>query len=136
MSPALPFLCLALAPLWSRVSLRSRVVLGGLALYGGCLALVAVSTTAQPPDRFKRPVTELLLPAFARGELSLNHQAFVEQDLVRRRDPIAHAWNLGEQLGLAGRTSLIPLFLSWGLLSFGWWTTRPPGAAAPSDRSG
>src|SRR5439155_14318277 len=87
-----------------------------------------VSTTAQPPDRFKRPVTELLLPAFTRGELSLNHQAFVEPDIVRRRDPVAHAWNVGEKLGLAGRASLVPLLLSWTLLAFAWWTTRPPGA--------
>src|SRR5205823_8888224 len=125
MSPALPFLCLALAPLWSRASTRSRVLLGGLALYGGCLTLIAVSTTAQPPDKFKRPMTEFLLPAFSRGSLSLNHQAFVEPDLVRRRDPVAHAWNVGEKLGLSGHASLIPLFLSWGLFSFAWWTTRP-----------
>jgi hypothetical protein len=130
LSPALPFLCLALAPLWARAAVPSRVVLGALALYSASLTLVAVSTTVQPPDRFKRPVTELLLPAFARGELSLNHQAFVEPDLVRRRDPIAHAWNLGEKLGLSGRASLVPLALAWGLLSFAWWTTRPlrPGA--------
>jgi hypothetical protein len=139
MSPALPFLCLALAPLWSR-SRPFRVVLGSLAIYGGCLTLVAVSTTAQPPEEFGRPVTELLLPAFSRGDLSLNQQAFVELDLVRQRDPIAHAWNLGEKLGLSGHASLMPLFFSWCLVSFAWWTTRPaapratgkaPGAGTP-----
>jgi len=128
MAPALPFLSLGLAFLWSRAPIASRAALAAVALYGCCLTFVAVSTTAQPPDRYRRPVSELLLPAFVRGEMSLNHQAFVERDIVGRRDPVAHAWNLGERLGLSGWASLVPLLLSWALLAFAWWTTRPPAA--------
>lgn len=116
-TPGLPFLALGLAPLWDRgrQALRS-VLLVGFA-WGVAATLVAVSTNPQPPSSFKAPMRELLLPAFADGDLSLNHQTFVHggaaPDLMRgNRIPHA-AWNLGEIAGLRGHASLLPLVLVW-----------------------
>ena len=113
MAPALPMMSLALALLWSRAKPALRVLLVLLALYGAGLTFVAVSTTAQPPDTYHRPVTELLWPNFAKGRVSINWQAFVEDNLRERRDPEAHAWNLGEKIGLTGWWSLVPLVMIW-----------------------
>jgi len=121
MGPALGFLALALAPLWTRATPLLRAGLTALALYSAALTLVAVSTTAQPPDDYKKPLGELLWPNFAQGRLSINHQAFVEDAPVRQRDPIAHAWNLGEMLGLSGHASLAPLGVTWIIVGLGWW---------------
>jgi len=118
MSPALPFLCLGLAPLWSRAPLLGRAVLGALALWGAAVALVCVATTAQPPELVQRPVEDLLWPAFRCGDLSLNHQSFFEAgsdwEQLRDRPPAEHdAWNVGEALGLHGLGSLAPLGVVW-----------------------
>lgn len=114
MAPALPFVALALAPVWSAAKPIVRVGLGALAAYGAALTFVAVSTTALPTSASRDPVAELIWPSFANGHLSINHQAFVESDPSDRRDPIAHAWNLGERAGLGGWASLTPLFAMWG----------------------
>jgi hypothetical protein len=118
-TPGLPFLALGLAPLWDRgrQALRS-VLLVGFA-WGVAATLVAVSTTPQPPSSFKAPMRELLLPAFADGDLSLNPQTFVHgnasPDLMRGNRVPHAAWNLGEIIGLRGHSSLAPLFLVWML---------------------
>jgi hypothetical protein len=135
MAPALPFISLGLAPLWSSTKSWLRLVLGALALYGAVVALVAVSTTAQPPDTYRKPLTELLWPNFAQGRLSINWQSFVEDGLREKREPIAHAWNLGELTGLTGRASLLPLFAIWLVIGFVWWRFRireGSGRIAPS----
>src|SRR5262249_6840303 len=87
------------------------------AVAGGALALVGVSTMAQPPADFRRPVTELLLPAFLDGDLALNTQRFTDGGanggaLRAHVDPKA-AWNLGMKIGLAGHASLAPLAIVW-----------------------
>jgi hypothetical protein len=60
---------------------------------------------------------ELLLPAFADGDLSLNHQTFVHggasPELMRGNRVPHAAWNLGELAGLRGRASLLPLAVVW-----------------------
>lgn len=132
MSPALPFACLALSPLWMRARSRGRAMLVAIALYGAVLAFVAVSTTAQPPEEVASPVADLLWPAFARGELSLNHQAIFEPAVSRNRDPATHAWNVGEKFGLIGHVSLAPLLLVWGLLGAVWW--RSVKASSHKDK--
>ena len=124
MAPALPFLCLALAPLWSRAKTGPRVVLSVLAVCGVALALMAVATTAQPSEHYKNPVPYLLWPNFTTGRLSINYQSFVEYEGRPERDPIAHAWNLGEKLGLSGLASLVPLLVAWGLVALAWWMLR------------
>ncbi len=113
-------LALGLAPLYTWASRWLRVGLGAAAAAGALLSLVAVSTTPQPPEIYARPVRELLWPAFREGDLSLNHQSFLEPGAAPRRlrgGELRHdAWNLGEKMGLVGHTSLAPLALTWLLL--------------------
>jgi hypothetical protein len=115
--PALPFVALGLAPLWDRANVLTKSALMAGWVWGAALTLVAVSTTPQPPADFKKPMTELLWPAFRDGDLSLNHQSFVHF----RADPgnlrggrIPHAaWNAGEIVHLHGYASLWPLATLW-----------------------
>jgi hypothetical protein len=126
LAPALPFLCLPLALVWTRVRWQPRLLLFALALWGTALALVAVSTTAQSPEYLGKPITDLHWPAFRDSRLSLNTSAFyvdpelfppeVVDDTFDRK-----AWNLGERVGLSGHVSLIPLVLVWGVASVAWW---------------
>jgi hypothetical protein len=117
LSPALPFLCLPLALLWTRSTLAFRSLLAVLALYGSFITLVGVSTFAMPPDYVKSPVRELLWPAFRTGHLS----------------PLPTTWNLGILAGLSGLTSLIPLFLVWGGAVVAWvWLGRLNRDSEPS----
>lgn len=123
MTAGLPFLCFFLGPLWSRGRIL-RVVLAGCALYGVGMSLVAVSTTPQPPEHIRRPVSELLWPAFVDGDFSLNHQSFVESGanprLLRGGHIPNDAWNAGERMGLRGHWSLLPLYLVWAGSLAGW----------------
>ena len=75
------------------------------------------ATTAQPRDDIERPVAELLWPNFAAGRLAINWQSFVEDRPAGERDRSAHAWNLGEKLGLTGLTSLVPLIAMWSVVA-------------------
>jgi hypothetical protein len=107
------------------------VLLVGFA-WGVAATLVAVSTTPQPPSSFKAPMRELLLPAFADGDLSLNPQTFVHggasPDLLRGNRVPHAAWNLGEIIGLRGRSSLAPLILVWMLAAALLFARRPAGS--------
>ncbi len=132
LAPALPFLCLALAPLWTSASPAWRAALAAPALYGSILALMAVAVTAQPSTDYAHPVEQLIWPSFRRGELSANKQSFVEMSQAKVRDPVAHAWNLGEKLGLEGKASLLPLLGVWGVLGGAWLSGRRSGRYAPS----
>ena len=118
-TPGLPFLALGLAPLWDRGRQALRAVLLVGFAWGLAATLVAVSTNPQPPSSFKAPMRELLLPAFADGDLSLNPQTFVHggasAELMRGNRVRHAAWNLGEVIGLHGRTSLVPLVIVWML---------------------
>lgn len=127
MAPALPFLALALAPLWNAAGRLGRVGLAVVCGCGICITLVAVSTTPQPPSIYDRPFTQLWWPAFQDGDLSLNHTSFNaagwNPQLVRNHPEVHQAWNLGEQMGLRGRTSLVPLLVVW-MCAAGWWIDR------------
>jgi hypothetical protein len=126
MMTALPFLALGLAPLWDRWKTTGRILLAAAWLWGAGLALVAVSTTPQPPASIMRPVSELMIPAFLEGHLALNTQRFTdfradETAIWRHADPTA-SWNLGMKMGLAGHASLIPLGIVW--FACGAWLFR------------
>ncbi len=111
LSLGLPFLCVALAPLWTWSDRIFRSVLAMLALFGATLSLIAVSTNPMPPFLFgqhKSPMQELLWPAFCLGHIP-----------IRRDD-----WNLGLRAGLSGLASLLPLLLIWGLASTAWVSVR------------
>lgn len=119
---ALPFAALPLAFVWDAAPRRwQRAALVAALLWGAFLALVAVATTAQPPEVFRSPVTELLLPAFADGDLALNHQSFddasADPHALRGGGRERAAWNLGLLVGLSGGWSLVPLALV-GMASF------------------
>ena len=115
LSPAIPFLCLGLAALWTIAPRPARTALAAFAAYGAALALAATATMAQPPDTFKRPVSELLLPAFRDGDLALNTQRFTDSGANPLRAHVVPqaAWNLGMKAGLRGHASLVPLALVW-----------------------
>ena len=117
LSPALPFLCLPLALLWTRSSLGFRLLLAVLGLYGACISLIAVSTDVMPPSNVKSPVQEFLWPAFRAGHLPLS----------------SDRWNLGKLAGLPGLASLIPLFLVWSAAFAAWvWLERLSRISEPS----
>jgi hypothetical protein len=117
--PGLAFVALGLAPLWDLGRAAGRVLLVAGWLWGAAIGLVVVSTTPQPPSNIMRPISELIWPAFREGDLSLNHQSFVDYgaDPDRlRHHPRGHAaWNLGEVMGLRGLVSLLPLLALWCL---------------------
>jgi hypothetical protein len=124
MAAGLPLLCVGLAPAWSKARHLCRGVLALAAAWGSVVALMAVSTTAQPPDKFHCALVQLLWPSFWAGKLSLNTQSM----LTIAEDPTgqAHgAFNLGQLAGLDGLASLIPLFAVWALAAVLWvWINR------------
>ena len=115
-SPAIPFLCVGLAALWTAAPRIVRAALAILGAYGVAVTLVAVSTMPLPPNNIRRPVAELLWPAFRDGDLALNTQTFVSgsanPDFRAHTEPKA-AFNLGMKAGLDGLASLVPLMLAW-----------------------
>lgn len=115
-SPAIPFLCIGLAFLWTNLARVGRAMLAAVAAYGVALTLVAVSTMPLPPNNIRRPVAELLWPAFREGDLALNTQTFVagstNPDFRAHTEPKA-AFNLGMKMGLNGLASLAPLAAVW-----------------------
>lgn len=133
-SPALPFLALGLAPLWEQWGRIGRAVLVGGWAWGAALALIAVSTTPQPPATYQRPLSELLVPAFQSGRMALNTQRFTDfradaAAIGRGEGPTA-SWNLGMKIGLTGRASLLPLGLVW-IAAAGAWIVVPRRDDAP-----
>jgi hypothetical protein len=116
-TPGIPFLCIGLAFLWTIAPAAGRWVLALLSSYGAAITLIAVTTMPLPPANVRRPVQELLLPAFVDGDLALNTQTFasgrVGADFRAHREPRA-AFNLGMKMGLGtGHASLVPLALVW-----------------------
>lgn len=148
LAPALPFLCLPLALVWTRARVLFRLPLVALLLWGAGLGLVAESTTVQPPDYYKAPVTDLLWPSFRDGRFSLNTLTFDEYG--NEGPPLLSvddgndraAWNVGERLGLAGHASLVPLFVLWAAAATTWWLVgrrrapRSPQPGAPAVSGG
>jgi hypothetical protein len=124
MAPALPFLALALAPLWTLARKGMRIALALIGAMSIALTLIGVSVTPQPPFSYDSPFAQLWWPAFKAGDLSINHTSFdmaTYNPLLVRDHPEAHqAWNLGELVGLRGLTSLLPLLLLWGVGGT-WW---------------
>jgi len=119
MAAALPLLCLGLAPIWDYSNRLWRRLLVALAVCSGLFSLMAVSTTAQPPDRFRCALFQLLAPSFWAGQMSLNRASMLT--LSENASGQAHgAFNLGELIGMHGLPSLIPLFLIWGAAASLW----------------
>jgi hypothetical protein len=141
MVTALPFAALGLAPLWDSWRSPGRTVLAAGWLWGAALTLVAVSTTPQPPAAIQRPVSELMFPAFLEGHLALNTQRFTDfradEDAISRHAEPTASWNLGMQMGLRGRASLVPLGLVWLVCAAALlWLIRATGGAAGQTAAG
>ena len=93
------------------------------------LSLVAVATTPQPPSDVKRPMPDLLWPAFRSGDFPIGWQSVIEMGAPTvplsqlERDGIPRAsWNVGQLLGLRGHASLLPLLIVW-IVAYGVWRT-------------
>jgi hypothetical protein len=125
LSAGLPLLSVGLAPVWTRANPRLRQILAALAVCSGLFSLMAVSTTAQPPDQFRCPFFQLSAPSFWSGKLSLTQGSMLTPSETAGGQ--AHgAFNLGELAGLHGLPSLIPLFVIWGLAAFLWTRMNHP----------
>ena len=115
--PGLAFAALGLASLWDFGNSAARALLLTACLWGTGASLVVVSTTPQPPSNIMAPMSELFWPAFREGDLSLNHQSFVDYganpDRLRHHPEAHAAWNLGQVAGLHGLASLLPLAIIW-----------------------
>jgi hypothetical protein len=126
-SPAIPFLCLGLAALWTASPPIGRWILAGLSAYGLAITVVAVSTMPLPPANIEHPVADFLWPAFRDGDLALNTQTMasggVDLDFRGHHEPRA-AFNLGMKLGLRGHASLVPLALVWAACIFALYEDR------------
>jgi hypothetical protein len=115
--PGLAFAAVGLAALWDMGNTAARALLLTATLWGAGAGLVVVSTTPQPPSNVMAPMSELFWPAFREGDLSLNHQRFVDYganpDRLRHNRPAHASWNLGQLAGLDGLVSLFPLLIVW-----------------------
>jgi hypothetical protein len=151
LGPALPFLCLGIAPVWQRTRGVGRAIILSLALVSVGESLVAVATDPQPPGvkptpygwpwvdvcpgtpcAAGDPMRRLLWPAFASGDFPTNWQSVLEKyprpeaksELERLGVPRA-SWNLGQRLGLSGHASILPLLGLW-IAAFVWWRRVTP----------
>jgi MFS family permease len=127
-SPAIPFLSIGLAFLWTFAPVVLRWVLATLTVYGLAVTLVAVSTMPLPPANIRRPVADFLWPAFHDGDLALNTQTFVSGGVAdagfRSHSEPKAAFNLGMKIGLNGHASLVPLIIVWAGCAAALWGSR------------
>ena len=139
LGPALPFLCVAIAPAWQAAGRIGRMAILMLALVGIGESLVAVATTPQPPGGAAAPASPMrdqLWPAFLSGDFPIGWQSVLERnapseplsELERRGVPRA-SWNLGQKIGLRGHASLVPLVLVWVVATLMWF--RAPRVREP-----
>jgi hypothetical protein len=114
--PALPFLALGAAGAGrARGAVPAgATVIGVAAAYS--IAMMLAATAVQPEVNtlaYPRPFADRLLPALAAGRVALNTQSI--EDLYPDGGA-PDAWNLGQKMGFAGLTSLLPLALSTSLV--------------------
>ena len=103
--PAVPFLCLMLAAIWTEGFGWLRAVLAALAAVSLAFALIAVSTNPMPNQLWQTPLVSFLWPAFKAGDIPI---------------PGPARSNYGHALGLSGHASLIPLVVLWALAATAW----------------
>jgi hypothetical protein len=126
LGPVLGFLALGLVPVWTHGGRVLRGLVLALLVCGAAVNLVGVATDAQPPNDYTRPMAEYLWPSFKDGYVSLNRQSYFDKRPPERTEEprnirvVLAQWNLGEQMGLVGLWSLLPLGIALGVtIGFG-----------------
>lgn len=118
MGAGVPLLCMGLGLVWTGASRRLRRLLGGLMIWGTALSLMAVATTAQPPQSLRIPVAQLIWPSFWSGHLAINQVSMLTAEESSRA--ASGSFNLGQLVGLHGLASLLPLLAVWCAAGFLW----------------
>ena len=116
---ALPFLALATTGVWSRR--RPSALVSGAWLGAACvsvfLMLTATAVRPEAPRPISRPFADFVLPALAEDRLAINTQGLEAREPGGPRQ----ARNLGELVGLQGRSSLLPLLALQALVLVRLW---------------
>jgi hypothetical protein len=99
--PAIPLLAIPLLFAWRNILLIVAVI-------SIAIQFVATAVDPTPDGKYHHPLREHIVPAFARGELSLNEQSMA--DLIPEKNSPRASFNLGE-LVLPTRYSWIPIAL-------------------------
>lgn len=129
--PMLPFVAVPVALAASR-----RPAIGAtLAAVSAATMLVVTSVQPKPAERWARPFTEYLLPAFLRGELAdskacpdIGSSQF-KGHVALLRGRAQDAMNLGMLVGARGPRSLAPLIALW--LAAAWSLGRATRTLSP-----
>jgi hypothetical protein len=87
-------------------------------IWGTALSLMAVATTAQPPQSLRIPVAQLIWPSFWSGHLAINQVSMLTAEESSRA--ASGSFNLGQLVGLHGLASLLPLLAVWCAAGFLW----------------
>jgi len=95
---------------WTRWAVRGLFAAG--AIYAAFLMLVGTAVKPEVPIQIHHPFGDYLLPAFFRGDLAVSTQG-IDMAAMPPHAP-AKAWNLGQQMGLPGLWSLVPLVVIVG----------------------
>jgi hypothetical protein len=108
----------ASAGAWVRAARVAFAALAGalvaLSIY---MMLAATAVKPEAPSSLRVPFANYILPAFTRGDLAISTQSIDRPDAPVAAPP--QAWNLGQRLGLDGKTSLLPLAL-WVAATGAW----------------
>ncbi|MFZ0889316.1 MAG: PA14 domain-containing protein [Candidatus Binataceae bacterium] len=106
LAPAIPFMVLALAFIPSEWD----YILGALAAVSVLFMLAATAVEPHFPYEYDNPVRDFALPAYFRGDLAFNENAYFGPGAIAG-DSVA--FNLGKLFGLPGAFQLWPLAALW-----------------------
>jgi hypothetical protein len=128
LAPALPFLCLGLAPLWDRARRLGRTSIAALTLAGAVVMLAVVATTAQPVVD-ANPLVDIVWPAVRHNLVAVGSEpyrdAVIDRGVAASTDR-SDASNAGLLLGLPNLLSVVPLAVAWVVVGSAWLRTRRP----------
>ena len=131
--PMLPFAVLlcggALAYVDRLPRVAGRIALAAVAAtvaWGGAHMFAATAVKPEIDEKIKRPYATVVWKHWWKGDLAISRQS-IDMAGNPAKGP-KQAWNLGQQAGLPGHASLVPLYLWWALCA--WWLAR----AARRDR--